>query len=708
MALNFHRDFDGQMRSRRFGRNEENAIYRTAMALGNAEQMRAAANAIHRVDGDEGWWSCYVNKDLRIIFRRGENGDVWVCWVDHHDAAYIWARRHKFRANPATGELEVMRLPGEETPKAATYAGTTEEEAISYCAANNIREEDLLGWGIAPEWTERVLGAGNEDALLELAEELPGPEAEVLLKIAAGERPEAVQGGDGENGEETADGEALWRIGGRDWRVVSTDEELRVAVESPGWDAWCAYLHPRQRNIAYRTYATHRRVCGSAGTGKTVVALHHAKHLLASDGANRVLVVTYSERLADDLWRRCRVLLTPGELERCKASGLVEAGKELYREAFGTEPRVIGRDELRKFALEKFREAEGELPQGCDARFAWAEFERVIEPRQLGTLEEYLNARRRGVRVTLARGKREAIWRVAERMRKALKDEKAMMTSGEMFGALARHYRDNPGVKRKWTRMVVDECQDLCEVELDFITAYLGAEGTAFFAGDMGQRIIRYSFPWSGHGVDLRGKSRTLKVNYRTTRQIREMADRLADLEGKDADGVEQNRKGTVSVLSGQRPAIRGCGTQEEEEKLVAQWVGMMTEERGVGADEIAIICRSEAERARAERAAALCGGTGGKPKVLEMFEAKGLEFRAVAVMACDNEAIPSTERLMEGGVMASLEEVMETERNLLYVACTRARDGLLITYTGTPSEFIFDIKEKYAGDGGGETISSR
>lgn len=77
---------------------------------------------------------------------------------------------------------------------------------------------------------------------------------------------------------------------------------------------------------------------------------------------------------------------------------------------------------------------------------------------------------------------------------------------------------------------------------------------------------------------------------------------------------------------------------------------------------------------------------------------AKGLEFRAVVVMACGYEIIPSLERIETVGDAADLQEVYDTERNLVYVACTRARDLLLITSAGTPSEFLDDLMASEEG----------
>ena len=296
--------------------------------------------------------------------------------------------------------------------------------------------------------------------------------------------------------------------------------------------------------------------------------------------------------------------------------------------------------------------------------------------------------------IRLSAAKRKAIWRVLQHVYDGVNRIDGHVTTEQMYARLSAYYRAHSDVPRYHTHIVVDECQDLCEVELDFLTAYLGGGGSLFFAGDIGQRIIRYSFPWRPHGIDLRGRSRVLKVNYRTTHEIRSMADRLTNLDASDADDVSQNRQGTISLLSGPQPEIMKFKTQGEEADGIAKWLNRLFNELNVPADQVAIFYRSENEYGRAVAALerSIYGNELVKPRLAEMFQAKGLEYRAAVVMACDSDVIPSPARLAEADLIAGLEEIYDTERNLLYVACTRARDYLLVTSAGTPSELLLDM----------------
>ena len=226
-----------------------------------------------------------------------------------------------------------------------------------------------------------------------------------------------------------------------------------------------------------------------------------------------------------------------------------------------------------------------------------------------------------------------------------------------------------------------------------------------FFAGDLGQRIFQQPFSWKSLGVDIRGRSRTLHINYRTSHQIRMQADQLLGPELSDVDGNVEERRGTVSVFNGPAPAIRRFGSQEEELSAVAAWLTERSKE-GVMPHEIGVFVRSEAELERARAAVAKAGlpfkvldehvdTSSGQVSISTMHLAKGLEFRAVSLMACDDEITPLQSRIETVADDSDLEEVYNTERHLLYVACTRARDHLLVTSVDPASEFLDDLRKR-------------
>lgn len=274
--------------------------------------------------------------------------------------------------------------------------------------------------------------------------------------------------------------------------------------------------------------------------------------------------------------------------------------------------------------------------------------------------------------------------------------ELGLATDSMVYASVAATFDSN----ERFQHIVIDEAQDLGVAELRFVQALTGenADGL-FFAGDLGQRIFQSPFSWKSLGVDIRGRSFTLKVNYRTTEPIRRQADRLLPKAVKDIDGNEEDRRGVVSLFDGVPPLIERFDTAIEEVAAVAAWIQSMIQV-GIDPQEVGLFVRSEAELPRAQQAAEAAGLSWREPSDAEsgsliaatMHRAKGLEFRAVAVMACDDEVIPDQDRIETVTDEADLTEVYDTERHLLYVAMTRARDYLMMSGVEPVSEFLDDL----------------
>ena len=352
--------------------------------------------------------------------------------------------------------------------------------------------------------------------------------------------------------------------------------------------------------------------------------------------------------------------------------------------------------------LELLENAAGQMEaHKFSLRFLLGEWENVVDAWQLDSWEAYRDVRRLGRKTRLPVEQRSVLWSIFERVKAELRD-RGLVTRANMFGLLADKLRErrNP----PFDFAIVDEAQDVSVAQLRFLAALGGQRpNSLFFAGDLGQRIFQTPFSWKALGVDVRGRSQTLKLNYRTSHQIRTQADRLLGPEVTDVDGNVEDRRGTISAFNGAPPAIHHFETEREEREAVGAWLRECRDE-GVGAHEIGIFVRSAKELDRARDAVR---GAGFSFQVLDergetgddcvsistMHLAKGLEFRAVAVMACDDEVIPLQERIETVADDADLEEVYDTERHLLYVACTRARDYLMITSVAPASEFLDDLR---------------
>ena len=264
------------------------------------------------------------------------------------------------------------------------------------------------------------------------------------------------------------------------------------------------------------------------------------------------------------------------------------------------------------------------------------------------------------------------------------------MTQADLYSRLAAHLV--AGERPPYDFVVVDEAQDVSVAQLRFVAALGGGRPDAlFFAGDLGQRIFQLPFSWLSLGVDIRGRSATLRINYRTSHQIRTQADRLLGSRSRTWTATRRSGVARSRCSTGRAPLVRVLDSAEEESALVGRWLAERASE-GVTPGEMSVFVRSPAELPQGARG----GGGGGavavalldddvktardRVSVGTMHLSKGLEFRAVAVMACDDEVLPLQARIEAVTDEGDLEEVYDTERHLLYVACTRARDHLLVT----------------------------
>jgi mRNA-degrading endonuclease RelE of RelBE toxin-antitoxin system len=656
--------------------------------------------SFHRLDKvkDKNFWSVRVGSDIRLIVHKSESS-LLLCYVDHHDKAYDWAQRRKLETHPATGAAQLVEL--RETVKEVLVPIYVQTELplkpkvtpVQNRLFSNLSVDELLGYGVPVEWVLDVQST-TEDTLLILAEHLPAEAAEALLELATGGKPRLLtQTATTANPFEHPDAQ-------RRFRIMTNVEELERALEYP-WEKWTVFLHPEQRQWVERDYAGPARVSGSAGTGKTIVALHRAFYLAKNYPEARVLLTTFSDTLASALKTKLRRLLgnEPRLAERIDVHSINAIGLRLFKSLIG--PVIIAsQDDVRRLVEESAKSVNGHR---FGIHFLLTEWEQVVDAWQIDNWESYRDVVRLGRKTRLPEAQRAVLWSIFEKIRAGLHDRK-MVTHAGLFTVLAA------AISKMKTPVfdfaVVDEAQDINVANLRFFAALGGNRPNAlFFAGDLGQRIFQQPFSWKSLGVDIRGRSRTLRVNYRTSHQIRSHADRLLGPVVTDMDGNTEVRSDTISVFNGPLPIIRTLNDESHEIKTVAKWITDRVNE-GVLPHEFGVFVRSTEQIYRAQSAVDESGlvykvldehveTISGYVSISTMHLAKGLEFRAVVVMACDDEIIPLQERIETVGDDADLQEVYDTERHLLYVACTRARDHLLVTSVEPGSEFLDDLQNK-------------
>lgn len=664
--------------------DEQKAVKTTAFDL----QVNPANPGLqfHRIERckDKHFWSIRAGRDIRMIVHKTD-ASLLLCYVDHHDKAYQWAEKRKLERHPKTGAAQLVEI--RETVREIEVP--TDVEATPQpsppCLSGVVRE-DLLTYGVPNEWVDDCLAA-DEDSLLSIADRLPSEAAEALLVLATGGRPEPRTVA-AEDADPFSHPDAQRRF-----RVLDNADELAAALDAP-WEKWIVFLHPVQRGFVDRRFIGPARVSGSAGTGKTVVAIHRAAEALKSNQGH-VLLTTFSADLAKSLRQKVKLLVgnerlsphlpEPGASPTLVVASVDEIATQLLAVDAG-QVTMVDDDEL----LDLIKAiVEEEKLFSLSPQFLLDEWNDVVDGWNLADWPEYRDFKRLGRKTRLREADRKQVWRVFERLREALSRQDAQ-TMAMVYSTLAK------STACPFHAVIVDECQDVSPAQLRFLCRLAQkSPGELFFAGDLGQRIFQTPFSWSSLGVDIRGRSRTLKINYRTSHQIRRSADCLLDGALSDVDGNEEHRDGTVSIFNGPAPTVYVADDEDAESDHVAEWLLARVNEN-IEPSEIAIFGRTEAQLARARdairKASDISGHGLGGIRLATMHAAKGLEFRCVCVIACDDNIIPLEERIRAIGDHADLEDLYNTERHLLYVACTRARDQLLVIGVDPASEFLEDF----------------
>jgi len=638
--------------------------------------------SLHRVDRarDKRFWTIRASRDLRIVvFKEGARSIF--CYIGHHDEAYNWAEGRRFEVHPTTGAaqivelVEVVREEIRVVSKEAARPGRLANETPGY----------LLSLGVPDSFVDLVRKV-DDDGLLELLPHLPEEAQEALLDLATGNRPLP------------ASAPAMNRIADpfvhpdaqRRFWVVNDQEMLAQALEKP-WAEWLVFLHPSQRAAVERNFSGAARVSGSAGTGKSVVAMHRAAHLARMHEKGRVLLTTFSKTLAGKLSDGMDTLLGAASDARAR----VEVA-HLHAYACAHVSRLERPEIADDRTIERLiGEARGHLDGDFDLNFLRAEWDAVIDFWGISSFEGYRDIPRVGRGAALAVAVRKRLWDVFAKVREGLASCK-IHTFGDICDLLRQRIEADSA--RPFTYVIVDEAQDFGPREMRLV-ASLAPPGALFFAGDVGQRIFRWPFSWKAAGIDVRGRSLRLKVNYRTSAEIRRFSDRMLQTRITDVDDEVEDRK-TLSLLHGAEPDIQSAVDLAGEIDLLVSWLARMREQ-GVIAGEIAIFARTrKVLEERVQPALARCGLCGawlspdlsaetGSVTIGTLHAAKGLEFRAVAVVACDDSQLPLRAALGLAKDPEARQIVEERELSLFYVGCTRAREHLLVTWSGQPSRFF-------------------
>jgi hypothetical protein len=637
-----------------------------------------------------------IDQKYRAVVLHPDEGDVYVLvWVDNHDEAMDWAGKRRFEVNPVTGSLQVFSVS--EAEEAVSPKKKTTKPGLLDTFADDV----ILSFGVPEALLPSVRAVKTQDALLALVKHLPAEAAEALTWLGEGDSLEEVRAAvtiiPVKESVNTKDlGTALENPDTKRRFVTIKSQDDLTSILSAPLDKWRIFLHPSQDRLVNKKFNGPARVLGGPGTGKTVVAMHRARHLareVFKEKTDRILFTTFTANLAESVEQNLRSLCGD-EMDRIEVVHL-HAWAVRFMKSQGVDFRVASEEEIDQ-SWEEAISVVGD--PDFDVGFLKQEWALVVQANGIIAMPAYLQVPRTGRGRTLTKPQRGKAWKVFEEFRSALKDKGKQ----EWLQVIqeTRRYLEKKNEILPYRAVIVDESQDFHPEEWKLIRSLVpSGANDLFLVGDAHQRIYGRKVTLKDCGVLIQGRSTNLKINYRTTEQIRNWS--MALIRGinvDDLDGEQDREKGYKSLLSGEAPEVLRFDTAEEEGKFLAEAVkGLLKHKQ---AEEICLVARTkklleERYQPLLKAAKVPCivlekKNEPGEPgvRLATMHRVKGLEFPVMLLAGINVGVVPLRVSSVEGDPTAKTEHE-EREKSLLFVAATRARDHLIVTAFGNPSPFL-------------------
>lgn len=650
---------------------------------------RAASHNYEKIRGarDPNLRSVRVDQDYRGILLAPDRGDVHVLlWVDKHDDAYAWAIRRVCAVHPGTGTMQVLLTEEEVASSMAQSAPAPEAATPTRALFDRHTDEELVSLGIPPSLLPSVRELHDEGEIDRLERVLPREAFEAVFMLAAGysvDEARAELGIAREKSVDTTDfAAAIERDSSRrHFVVVSDSAEMEKLLAAP-LEQWRVFLHPSQRRLAELQAAGPVRLLGSAGTGKTVVAMHRAAWLArnACNHGQKILFTTFTRNLAADIAANLKKLCSREEWERIEVINL-DAWARRFLEKQGFAIRLSYQDGTAEDLWKKALSLGGaSLAHSPD--FVRAEWDNVIQAHGIETCDAYMGVTRAGRSERLGRAERKALWPIFEEYR-ALLNERGLAEPPDAYRTAARLITERkPALP--YQAIVVDEAQDFGNEAFRLLRSIVPAQpNDIFLVGDAHQRIYGHQVVLSRCGIDIRGRGRKMRINYRTTEEVRNWATGLLKgLSFDDLDAGADDPGDVRSLTHGQAPIVHACNDLAAAAELMGNHVRTLLDEENASPETICIVAPSRRdlevlERRMTSSFSKVHRVEPDKPedssaeglRLATIHRVKGLEFDHV-ILADTFDDLPSPAHASDRG---------RQRRALLYVAATRARRSLFV-----------------------------
>ncbi|MDO5343170.1 MAG: 3'-5' exonuclease [Bacteroidia bacterium] len=628
-----------------------------------------------------------------IVARQEESGVYLLLWVDHHDEAYDWAKRKRCEVNQLTGAIQVYDM------KAAEESAVDTTKGILGGVSDNV----LVKLGLPEVLVAFVKSLSSAEAFYEAKKVLPSDAFENIMWLVEGfEEDEVLQMLEDSKPEKIATEDMAEVLDNpenlKSFVVVDGEDELKRIMAEP-LEKWRVFLHPTQRKIVGKTFNGPARVLGGAGTGKTVVAMHRAKHLASkANGQKKILFTTFTTNLASDIKWNLKKICSIDELRRIEVINL-DAWVNQYLREQGYSAKIASDDEIKSLWEEAVTSTAANIP--FTAGFFEEEWNKVVIAQEALTLEKYVKVNRNGRGTRLDRKTRMQIWPVFEYYQRLMKERDLRDNSMAMYEC--RLAIMNAPIKPFYDHIIVDEGQDLSDNAYKLIRLIAGEEhqDDIFIVGDAHQRIYKNRAVLSRCGVNVKGRSSQLRINYRTTEETRKYA--FALLKGipfDDLDDSYDDGKVCRSLTHGDKPEIKNFKDASAEAKYIAEEIKKL-QNAGIDSNSICVVARTHKllddyvasltqeglrmfEIKRSKNDDRNYDGI----RIATMHRVKGLEFSYVFIAAVNKRVVPLNSAIDHTDAITEVES-MNSEKCLLYVALTRAQRKAYITSYGAISEFL-------------------
>lgn len=652
----------------------------------NPKSTSLQIHSIDRQRCDPKFRSARVNDDLRVIFVM-QDDTFTLLYVDHHDDAYNWCEGKFLKKTDFGAEYifdEKIMLVADDIARTPDYLQANYETSVLKKA--EIKEKHIVKLGIPQIHAKNLLALTNEDTFIEYIAIFPSEIQEGLIDLATGTKSfdEVYNDLIDNQFDEKSNTPLTQKDSKRRFYVPHSMEELQALMENDDFEKWTVFLHPSQEKIVKKDFNGPALIEGGPGTGKTIVGIHRAVHLsenvYKADESKKILFCTFSKKLAKTISDKFDKLMKQRGIKN--NVDVVSIDSFIYytlKNTFGTVP-IINSMAFANLLDKLYYKLK---PKGTKGFYEY-EYHEVIEKYNIKTLEEYLTADRTGTGLPLDRKGRTIAWQFIETL--LIEKQKSNIHTFVDRAYLLLDSLDNGEILPQYDSIIIDEAQDLESVKLKALCRCVKTTtNNILILSDVNQRIFKLSTWKNDGGLNVVGRTHYLSINYRTTKQIND----YARYQFINSEMITTHIREYKSIVNGVDPIVIKCKTQSEQYKFVVSKVDELVN-KGYKPNQICVICPTKGDCNQIQSVL-----TFADVKSTLLFDdvapsdvsgicicpitgVKGLEFEIVIIYNFNSIGKGRLKDSDSPAVKINYTKLIECEK---YVAATRARDELIITY---------------------------